>query len=302
MNLAPIILFTYNRSNHTQRAVESLLKNNLAKDSLLIIYSDGPKNETARESVLRTRQYLKQISGFKEVLIHESESNLGLSKSIIKGVTEIVNKYERAIVLEDDLVVAPNFLNYMNAGLEKYKDDKQIMQISGYMYDVNLNISEDAMILPFVTGWGWATWKRAWVLFNLTDAGYQELAKNKKLRKSFNLNGNYDYFGLLTSQVAGQIDTWGVLWYLSVFRNNGLAVHPLKTLVFNGGFDGSGVNCAPNPAYLKNVKFSNPTIQFKFPESLQASYFKDDVYRQMNKELNNSLIRRMVNKIKLLLR
>ncbi|OGH88671.1 MAG: hypothetical protein A3J93_01075 [Candidatus Magasanikbacteria bacterium RIFOXYC2_FULL_42_28] len=302
MDLAPIVLFVYNRPKHTQKMVESLLGNNLAKDSLLIIYSDGPKNEGVRNDVVAVRNYLKTIIGFKEVMIVESENNVGLSKSIIKGVTETVNQYDKVVVLEDDLVVAPNFLNYMNAGLDKYQNDHQIMQISGYMYNVKLNIVDDALILPFVTGWGWGTWKRAWNLFSVMPRGYENLKGDKKMRFRFNLNDSYDYFGLLTSQVLGKIDTWGILWYLSVFINEGLAVHPTKTFVFNDGFDGSGTNCEPEGRPVQQPNFENTNLTFEFPNSLAVSEFENVIYKEMNKELNRGFTKRLTNKIKSLLR
>ena len=161
MNLSPIVMFVYNRPWHTQQTIEALQKNELASESELFIYADNAKNKNNNNQVLKVRRYIKKIEGFKKVTIIEREKNWGLSKSIIDGITKVINKYGRVIVLEDDLVTSPMFLKYMNNALITYKDEPNVMQISGHMFNVNLNNDKyDAFFLPFTTSWGWATWKK----------------------------------------------------------------------------------------------------------------------------------------------
>ena len=165
MKFAPIALFTYNRADHTQSAVESLLRNTEASQSDLFVFSDGPKNETKIEGVKQNREYIHTITGFKSVTIVERESNWGLSKSLIAGITELTDKYGRVIVVEDDLIVSPYFLKYMNDALEKYKDDDRVASISAFLNPTDTQTSE-TFFLRYFACWGWATWKRAWQLFN----------------------------------------------------------------------------------------------------------------------------------------
>ena len=134
MTYAPIALFTYNRADHTRQAVESLLRNSEAKDTDLFIFSDGPKNEKAAEGVKANREFIRTITGFKSITIIEREKNWGLANSLIAGITDVINKYGRVIVVEDDLTLSPFFLRFMNEALEKYKDDDRVSSISAYVY------------------------------------------------------------------------------------------------------------------------------------------------------------------------
>jgi len=243
MEYAPIVLFVYNRPWHTQQTVEALLENTEAADSDLIVFSDGPKNESVQKGVSDVREYIESLVGFRSVKIVERKKNFGLARSIISGVSEVVNSYGRIIVLEDDLVTSPYFLHYMNDALDRYENEEKVMQVSGYMFPVALDLDEDALFLPFTTSWGWATWKRAWDCFDASSEGYKILRNDRKLRGAFDLDRAYPYFKMLESQLRGEIDSWAIRWYLSVFMEHGLILFPRKTLVQNIGFDGSGMHC-----------------------------------------------------------
>jgi len=242
MTLAPIVLFTYNRPAHTRRTVEALLKNEPAQESDLIIYSDAPKNPEAADAVREVRDYIRTISGFKSVRIVEREKNWGLANSVIDGVTSVVNQYGRIIVLEDDLVVTPHFLGFMNRALDRYEHEPKVIQVSGYMFPVKIKIREDALFLPLTTSWGWATWQRDWQLFDPDAKGYAKLKADPALRKRFNLDGAYDYFSMLERQLSGQVDSWAVRWQLTAFMNGSLTIYPRHSLIVNAGFDDSGTH------------------------------------------------------------
>jgi hypothetical protein len=241
---APIALFVYNRPWHTRQTVESLLANAEAKDSDLYVFSDAAKNEQAGKAVSEVRTYVHGIEGFRSVTVIEREENFGLARSIIEGVGQICEQRGRVIVMEDDLRVSPHFLRYMNAGLERYEHEKQVMQIAGYMFPVELDIEDDALFLPFTSSWGWGTWERAWRNFDAPGSGYQVLEQDKELRTRFDLDGAYGYFKMLKQQLRGEVESWAIRWYLGTFLKSGLILYPRKSLVSNTGFDGSGVNCA----------------------------------------------------------
>ena len=246
MSFAPIALFAYNRPTHLQRAVESLLANELAPTSDLYIFSDGPKSPAQEAAVADARCYCGSVSGFRSVTVVERPTNLGLANSIIDGTTRMTKEFGRVIVLEDDLVLSPHFLKYMNLALERYRDEDRVFQVSGHMFQATINSPDDAIFLPFVTSWGWGTWDRAWAHFDPNATGYLEIGSDPALKRRFNLDDAYDYFGMLEAQLAGNIDSWAIRWYLSVFRQQGLALYPKKTLVDNFGFDGSGEHCGTN--------------------------------------------------------
>jgi hypothetical protein len=240
---APIALFVYNRPRHTRSTLQALRANALASQSDLFVFSDAARKPEAAAGVEEVRQLLRSIDGFKSVAVVERTSNLGLAASITEGLNELCGRYGRAIVLEDDLATSPHFLDYMNAALERYEPEDRVMQISGHMFLATLHTSADAIFLPFITSWGWATWARAWRHYDPLARNYPRLAGDPALRRRFDLDGHYPYFKMLQAQQHGRIDSWAIRWYLSVFFRDGLALYPKKSLVRNLGFDGSGVNC-----------------------------------------------------------
>lgn len=246
MKYAPIALFTYNRPDKTRRVLESLMLNAEAKDSEIFIFSDGPKNEQAVEGVKQNREYLKSLTSnaltsnqFNSISIIEREKNWGLANSLIAGITEVINKYGRVIVVEDDLILSPFFLKFMNDGLEKYKDEDKVGAISGFVYPVKRELPE-TFFLHYFNCWGWAIWKRSWDLLNL-DTKYL-LRKLRFKKKDFDYGGNGAY-GNLYCQKVGLVDSWWVRLYASLFLAGKLTLYPNVSLTTNMGNDGSGTHC-----------------------------------------------------------
>ena len=283
--LAPVALFVYNRPDHTRQTVEALEANTLAGETPLHVFSDAPKNAAASQAVGEVRGYIRTISGFKSVTIVERETNFGLARSIIDGVTSLCAEHGRVIVVEDDLVTSPHFLTYMNDGLTRYEYEDRVMQIAGYMFPVSLKVDEDALFLPFTSSWGWATWERAWRNFDASGSGHRRLVEDQILRQAFDLNGKYGYFQMLESQLRGETDSWAIRWYLSVFLMNGLTMYPKKTLVRNCGFDGSGVNCVASRIETDVIDENFRVISMPSDVSLSVEY--EVVLRQFpNPRLN----------------
>lgn len=258
--LAPIALFTYNRPEHTRRTVEALAKNELAAESDLIIFSDGPKDAAGAVKVKAVRDYLRTVSGFKSVVINEKEKNRGLANSIIDGVTEIVNKYGRIIVLEDDMVTSPYFLRFMNDALELYKDEEQVISIHGYMYPVKEQMPE-TFFLRGADCWGWATWKRGWDLFEPDGKKLLAGLQMEKLTEAFDFDGAFPFTRMLNDQNSGKIDSWAVRWYASAFLRHKLTLYPGTSLLYNIGGDGSGTHCSSRDAF--NSKLSLFPVNLK---------------------------------------
>lgn len=242
-DLAPIILFVYNRPWHTQQTIEALQKNELANESELYIYSDEAKNEDARNGVDAVRQYIENIDGFKKVTIIKREKNWGLANSIIDGVTNIVNKYGKIIVLEDDLITSPNFLLYMNQALKKYKNEKNVYSITGYSFTDQIENIDSTYFLAITSSWSWTTWAEKWKQFERDPEELKKFIKNKSNHSRFNFDNSYDFVAMARNQLAGKIDSWAIYWYFSIFQVNGLTLYPKKSLVQNIGFDGSGTHC-----------------------------------------------------------
>lgn len=278
---APIILFVYNRPQHTLQTLNALQNNELSKDSVLYIFADGIKENASSETIQKineTRKIIKNKKWCKEVFIIEREENFGLAKSVIMGVTEIINNYRKAIVLEDDLVTSPYFLKYMNEALDKYEHINSVACISGYIYPIN-NLPD----LFFIKGadcWGWATWKRAWDLFETDGQKLLNELIEKKLTKQFDLNNSYPYTKMLQEQISGINNSWAIRWLASAFLKNKLCLYPGKSLVNNIGTDGSGSHPGETDVYTTIPK--NKPVFFtdiKIEENKNAlkkisSYFK----------------------------
>ena len=190
----------------------------------------------------QTRSIARSAAGFRSVQLIERDRNWGLAESVIAGVSEACAEQGKVIVLEDDLLVAPQFLTFLNRGLDHFAEDTRVFQVSGYMFPVATDETLHGLFLPVISCWGWGTWQRAWTQFDRSAAGYVALERDPVLRMRFNLGGHYEYFGMLKDQVEGRIDSWAVRWLLSVFLKDGLVLYPRKSLVQNAGVDGTGTH------------------------------------------------------------
>ncbi len=242
MNLAPICIFVYNRPNHTRLTLEALKQNDLASDSILYIFSDGPKNTKDQLKIKEVRNIIRKEQWCKNVKIFESRENLGLAKSIIDGVTQIINKHERIIVLEDDIITSSGFLTYMNKALNLYESESKVMHISGYMFPTKKR-NPETFFLNLATCWGWGTWARAWKYLERNPEKLLSNFTSTSQIKHFNLDGAYNWYDVLQKNCSGEIKTWAIKWYASFYLKNGFVLHPGRSLCRNIGCDNSGVHC-----------------------------------------------------------
>ncbi|OHB72552.1 MAG: sugar transferase [Planctomycetes bacterium RBG_16_43_13] len=281
-DLSPIALFAYKRPSHTEKSLESLSKCEGADESELFIFCDGAKKQEDVEAVNEVRRVVKSRKWCGKVHIIEQDRNLGLANSIIRGVTELCEKYGRVIVLEDDLIVSRYFLNYMNSALIRFENDERVMQISAHMFPVDLKIDLEAVFFPFTTSWGWATWRYSWLHFDQDMKGYNSLKKDVSLRRRFDLDGVYPYFNMLEQLRKGKVDSWAIRWYLSVFMQGGLTLYPTKSFVKNIGFDGSGTHC--NNSKSDFIEIETDFRVLTFPNRVEVS---EHAFGECKKYLRN---------------
>lgn len=293
-NLAPIVLFVYNRPWHTRQTVEALQKNDLASESDLIIYSDGPKNEQGKTNIEEVREYIRSINGFKSIKIIECKENLGLANSIIPGVTKIVNKYGRVIVMEDDVVSSKYFLGFMNNVLEFYKNDMRIFSVTGinhltekyqkYNYQVYLSYRSSS--------WGWGTWKNRWEKTDWEVRDFNEFKKDKGAQRLFNRGGE-DLTDMLIAQINGEIDSWGIRWLYCHYKNDAFCLFPVYNLIKNIGFDGTGIHCGKSKYF--DTEINDDIVKIELVKNIEVS---DDIV----KEFKAYFKRGLTSKIKLFLK
>ena len=251
MTVAPIGLFAYNRPEHVARALRALARCPELATSPLFVFCDGPKTTTdqaGRDCIAETRRVARELAPAHAKII-ERGHNLGLAASMRAGVGALCDEHGRAIIVEDDLEVSSTFLRFMNGALDRYAGEPRVMQVSGYMYPVTVAGAGDALFMPLISCWGWGVWARSWARLGSGASWYDRLAHDAPLRRRFDLDGAYDYFGMLSAQHRGEIDSWGVAWYLDVFAADGLVLFPRTSLVANRGHDGSGTHREQSSPY-----------------------------------------------------
>ena len=272
MTYSPVLLFVYSRVDNIKKSLESLSACEASDMTDLFIFSDGPKNDLVKGNVDEVRKYIRKIKGFKSVSIIESTENKGLANSIIGGVTQIFERFNSIIVLEDDLVVSGNFLLFMNQALEYYENRNEIISISGYNMGVSNTYTEkyDVFFTQRAASWGWATWKNKWENIDWEVKDFQELKKNRKLRKEFNKMGS-DMYGMLKAQQEKRNNSWAIRYCYHQFRHNLLTVYPFISKVKNIGFndDATHTNSRYN-RFETNLEFDSKK-EFSFAKSISMN-------------------------------
>jgi len=267
--LAPIALFVYNRPWHTEQTLQALMLNILALESTLYIFADGPKvnadnDMLARIAEVRALIYSKQWC--KEVIVVESPGNKGLADSIKTGVTEVIEKHDQVIVMEDDLITSPAFLSYMNEALAYYENRKSVFSIGGYNMPPNmLQIPPDYEYDVYVglrnDSWGWATWKDRWNQVDWSASVYSSLLKNIQMQEAFNRGGD-DVFEMLQMQQSGKLNIWSIQFTLAHFVNHAVSILPVVSYVDNLGLDGTGENSGISYTHRNAELCTNQDLKF----------------------------------------
>ncbi|MCF0061102.1 glycosyltransferase [Dyadobacter chenwenxiniae] len=257
-SLAPIVLFCFNRPAHLQQTIEALQQNMLAAESELIIYSDGPRNSSDEPLIAKVRAYLSSISGFQRIKIIKSEANNGLAASVIKGVTEVLNQFGKVIVLEDDMLSAPDFLVFMNEALSAYESRKDIFSVTAYGPPISFpaHYKEDLYLAPRASSWGWGTWLSKWDKADWNVTAFSGLQNDKNKRNQFKAGGE-DLWPMLVKQQRNVIDSWAIRWTYSQFINNAYGVYPVHSKIRNIGTDGSGTNFTFKTGYYGSEMSDN---------------------------------------------
>ena len=296
MIISPIALFVYNRPEHTLLILEALEKNQLAKKSILYVFADGIKSGADVASIHKVNQVkniIKSKSWCKQTIIIKREHNFGLAKSIISGVTEVIRKHKKVIVLEDDILVSTGFLSYMNDALNLYEHEEKVGCIHAWNYDFpHSKVRESTFFLKGADCWGWATWERAWSLFEPNGQQLLTEIADKKLAYSFDRNGTHSFFQMLKDQIAGNNDSWAIRWHASLFLKNKFCLQPAKAIVKNIGLDGSGIHCGANGMQQNPVMSINVN---KIPIEEPAWFFKE--MNKYNRNINKTTVLKKIKTI-----
>lgn len=297
MKIAPIVIFSYDRPDHLRQTLDALAKNDLANESELFLYCDGAKESTTQEIKVRikhNREVAHSAIGFKKVTVIEREKNFGLKANIVDAVTEIVNEYGRIITLEDDIVTSPGYLRFMNEALELYKDDEQVMHISGYMWPHRWPLPETFFYEVPYPGGGWATWARAWKYYD--DDAAKLYHYWEKRWDEFNVVGTH-LQKQLYDNYKGTLNTWFIKWHAVLLQRGGVTLYPGKSLTNNIGFDSMATNCYPTTKFDVVPVNSIEVKRIPIKESKLAAHEIYAFYqgRWYNKRRRKALLKRIVS-------
>jgi hypothetical protein len=249
-DLAPVAVFAFKRPKHLARMLASLAANAEAVRTDVVVFCDAPRNKAEAAAVAEVRALVDSIRGFASVRAVHREQNLGLARSIIEGVTSMLDHNGRVIVVEDDLELSPHFLRFMNDGLACYAHDDRVASIHGYSYPARAPLPE-TFFLRGADCWGWATWSRAWAGFISDGQRLLYELRSKGLASEFDLDGAYPFTTMLAEQIAGRNDSWAVRWHASCFLADQLTLYPGRSLVHNIGNDASGTHRGDTEAFAQ---------------------------------------------------
>lgn len=298
MKNSPIAFFVYNRPDHTLQVLEALLQNTQASNSILYVFADGLKDDANAEQskkVSATREVVRSQNCCKEIIFIERDNNLGLAQSIITGVSEVIEKFGKVIVLEDDIIPRKGFLKYMNDALNMYESDERVGCIHAWNYALDTSKQkESTFFLRGADCWGWATWKRSWDLFESDGQKLLNEIKERKLEDSFNRNGTHEFVRMLEDQIAGRNDSWAVRWHASLFLKNKFCLQPTISLVENIGLDGSGTHSGN--ANIKQDSISN--INLEKLNVMESRWFFEEYQRMYRNIHSQTLYKRVKNFLK----
>jgi hypothetical protein len=293
MPAAPIAIFAFRRPELTARLIGTLLANPEVAGATVYAFCDGAGREEDAPLVARTRRVIAE-AGLPRLELVERPRNVGLAANVIDGVTRLCEAHGRAIVLEDDLILSPRFLRYMNDALDRYADEPLVHAVSGFMYPVEHGAAHDALFLPFISSWGWGTWARAWRGFDPAAAAAAGVLSDRATRRRFDLGGAYGFSRMLRRQLAGRSDSWAIRWYLSVFAAGGLSLFPARSLVENGGFDGDSTHCrGPRPAHAAAEAADLEVTRFPPVEVEEAAFQAVRALLRADSTLRSRVLRRL---------
>ena len=302
-NFAPILIFTYLRLRKLKNLINTLKKNEYSKNSDIYFFSDNAKYKKDIKKIKKVRNYINTISGFRKKTIIFRNKNFGNGRNIIEGVTEVLKKNKKIIILEDDLIIGKNFLHFMNTCLTKYKNYKKIWHIGGWSFNLNRNSSYDIFFSKSMQPWGWATWSDRWKYFEKNPKkliNFFEKDRNRIYK--FNQNGIIDNFKQIVDNYNNKKNTWAIFWAAQIFKNNALCISPHKSLVKSNGFDNFSTHVHPksiiNVIYRNKI---NSKEKFNLPKKiLEDKEFNNDFKKFYHKQLGTKfMIKNYIRNIKI---
>lgn len=237
----PVVFFVFKRYESTEQFLEIIKSSGVKK---IYVFADGPRTAVEKLETDRVRNIIKEFAKNNsdiQFILEFAAKNLGLKKNIIAGLSQVFAQEPSAIILEDDCLPALDFFRFTSEMLSKYKDDRRVMSINGTSVGGSFPYSYD--FTKYAQCWGWATWARAWKLYDPTLTGFDTQSWSQ-LVQALNLSWLLRlYFGAMLGLIKkGWVSTWDFQWSYAHFVNHGLAISPFGNLVTNIGFGSAATN------------------------------------------------------------
>lgn len=251
-----IIFLFFNRLEVTKRVFAEIAKQ---KPERLFLVADGPRNSEEEKTCAGVRQHvLSSIDWDCEVFENFSSINLGCRNRVSSGITWAFEHIEDAIIIEDDCLPDPSFFPYCKELLECYKNNEKIMMISGNNAQFGQIVTEDSYYFSqYPRIWGWATWKRAWDLYDVSIKDWQ--TQRNQIFSKYDVDAAF--WTRAFDLIHKNFNTWDYQWVYTIWKNEGKAITPSINLIKNIGFGPEGTHCLS-----ANDKFANqPTFPLTFP-------------------------------------
>lgn len=270
---APILLFAYKRPAELKATIEALRANYLASQSDLYVFVDAPKRPEDEPKVAQVHELLDKLTGFRSIHRDYAKTNIGCADSVIRGISIVLAKNSSAIIVEDDLVTSPNFLDFMNQGLVQYAQSKRIYSVAGYTFPFQkpADYAADAYFIPRHSPWGWATWADRWQSIDWGMTDYAAFEKDRIQQKAFKQGGS-DLVGMLRDQMEGRADAWDIRFCYNRFKANGLTVYPTVAKVENIGFGVEATHTNIFNRYKTQLDDGTQRV-FDLPEIVQTTTY-----------------------------
>lgn len=248
----PVLFIIFNRPDTTEKVFEEIKK---AKPLKLFVAADGTRTdkENEAEKCQQTRNIIEKIDWDCEVKTLFRDNNLGCKNAVSSAITWFFENIEEGIILEDDCLPTQSFFRYCEEMLEKYRYNERIMHISGEN-PINREFGEASYYFTKTAHiWGWASWRRAWKLYDVEMKSYSEFIKNNKINEVFERDYHRKYWLKVFNRVTeGKINTWDYQWMYALYRNNGLSIIPNKNMISNIGFNTEATHTSEFDTRLAN--------------------------------------------------
>ena len=286
----PVALFAYKRPKHLRKVVDSLRANLEAPYTELFIFCDAAARQRDLKEVAEVREYARSVEGFKSVTVIERDKNYGLSRSITEGVSWLCQEFGRAAIIEDDVLVSPHFLYWVNTALDKYEKNERVLSVGCFVYPTETKLPETFFISK-PDCWGWAVWARSWKNYQSDGLSLLRALHERNLEYRFDFDGAYPFTEMLRDQTKGKNDSWAVRWCASVLLSDGLTIYPNQSMTSNIGFDGTGTHCGESNDYITDLAQSSPIV-FDIPvvESQIGRAAWREFFLKLNKSQENKFI------------